>query len=135
MTATSSTDRTVLEVYMLNIHYLHHVAITITDLPRAKAFYGGILGLTELPIRGIDSNRAWYQAGPCQVNLIVQQFADPKSPRHFALCVDSIRKARKALEQKGVKLTKTTQVSNINRFFFKDPDGNRLEIVCPIGQG
>jgi hypothetical protein len=28
-----------LEVYMLKIHYLHHVAITITDLQRAKAFY------------------------------------------------------------------------------------------------
>jgi catechol 2,3-dioxygenase-like lactoylglutathione lyase family enzyme len=69
------------------------------------------------------------------VNLIVQEKADPKSPRHFALCVDSIRKARKALEAKGIKLTQTTQVSNINRFFFEDPDGNRLEIVCPIGQG
>jgi catechol 2,3-dioxygenase-like lactoylglutathione lyase family enzyme len=120
---------------MLNIHYLHHVAIAITDLERAKAFYGGVLELTELPIRGIDSNRAWYQAGPCQVNLIVQKKADPKSPRHVALCVDSIRQARKALEEKGIELTKTTQVSNINRFFFEDPDGNRLEIVCPIGQG
>ena len=120
---------------MLNIHYLHHAAICVTDLERAKAFYSGLLGLTELPIRGIDSNRAWYQAGPCQVNLIVKDKADPSSPRHLALCVDSIRTARKALEEQGVKLTKTTQVSNINRFFFEDPDGNRLEIVCPIGQG
>ena len=120
---------------MLNIHYLHHVAITITDLERAKAFYGGVLGLTELPIRGIDSNRAWYQAGPCQVNLIVKKEADPKLPSHVALCVDSIRQARKTLEEQGIKLTKTTQVSNINRGYFEDPDGNRLEIVCPIGQG
>jgi len=120
---------------VLNIHYLHHVAITVTDLERAKAFYGGTLGLTELPIRGIDDNRAWYQAGPCQINLIVQKKADPKSPRHAALCVNSIRKARKYMEEQGIKLTKTTQVSNINRFFFEDPDGNRLEIVCPIGQG
>ena len=86
---------------MLNIHYLHHVAITITDLERAKAFYGGVLGLTELPIRGIDSNRAWYQAGPCQVNLIVQEKPTPNRRVILHCVLTAYAKRGKHWKQEG----------------------------------
>ena len=121
---------------MLKAHYLHHATVAVTDLDRARDFYGRILGLKEVPRRGVKgSDGAWFQVGPSQINLIRRDKREPDSPRHFGICVDSIRAARKALQEEGIEMTETTQVGNINRFFFADPDGNRLEIVCPIGQG
>jgi catechol 2,3-dioxygenase-like lactoylglutathione lyase family enzyme len=31
------------------IEGIHHTAIIVTDVERAKRFYGGVLGLSELP--------------------------------------------------------------------------------------
>ncbi len=121
---------------MLRAHYLHHTTVAVTDLNRARDFYGRILGLKELPRRGVaGSDGAWYQVGPSQINLIRRETREPDSVRHFGICVDSIREAREVLKAEGVEMTDITQVGNINRFFFADPDGNRLEIVCPMGQG
>jgi glyoxylase I family protein len=33
---------------MLEIETLHHVSLTVTDLARARTFYGEVLGLPEL---------------------------------------------------------------------------------------
>ena len=114
---------------MLNVHFLHHVTLSVTDLDRSKDFYGRVLGLHELPRRGVGAGGAWYQVGPSQINLLTRDQPDADSSRHFAVCVDSIRQAE------GLELTPTTKVGNINRFFLRDPDGNRVEIVCPSGQG
>ncbi len=120
---------------MFSTHFLHHVTVSVSDLDRSRDFYGRVLGLNELPRRGVGVNGAWFQVGPSQVNLLVRKEPAPDASRHFALCVDSIRSSRKSLEAEGMELTKTTRVGNINRFFLNDPDGNRVEIVCPIGQG
>lgn len=120
---------------MLNAHYLHHVTVPVTNLSQARDFYGRILGLDELPRKGVGPGGAWFQIGPSQINLLVRKKQNSDTIRHFAICVDSIRAARKSLKTEGIEMTKTTQVGNINRFFFDDPDGNRGEIVCPIGQG
>ena len=42
---------------MIAIESLHHIGITVTDLARAKAFYGGVLGLRELPRPPFDFGR------------------------------------------------------------------------------
>lgn len=121
---------------MLKAQYLHHATVAVTDLGRARDFYGRILGLRELPRLGVaGSDGAWYQIGPGQINLIRRDQREPDSVRHVAICVDSIRDAREALRAEGVEMTDITQVGSINRFFCADPDGNRVEIVCPIGQG
>jgi catechol 2,3-dioxygenase-like lactoylglutathione lyase family enzyme len=56
---------------VIAIDTLHHVGICVTDLARAKAFYGGVLGLRELPRPPFDFGGAWYQIGDCQLHLIV----------------------------------------------------------------
>ena len=37
------------EALVITIDSLHHLGICVTDLTRAKQFYGGVLGLRELP--------------------------------------------------------------------------------------
>ena len=39
---------------MLELEVLHHVAISVSDLARAKAFYGDVLGLEEIARPGIS---------------------------------------------------------------------------------
>ena len=34
---------------MLEVETLHHVSICVTDLDQARQFYGGMLGLREIP--------------------------------------------------------------------------------------
>ena len=92
---------------MLNVHFLHHVTVPVTDLDRARDFYGRILGLNELPRRGVGPGGAWFQIGPSQINLLVRKKLEPDAARHFAVCVDSIRAARKAFEAEGIEMTKT----------------------------
>jgi len=48
---------------MIQIDTLHHVAISVTDLPRAKRFYGEVLGLPEIPRPPFDFPGAWFQLG------------------------------------------------------------------------
>ncbi len=38
---------------------LHHVAVTVTDLDRARRFYSDVLGLVELPRPPFDFGGAW----------------------------------------------------------------------------
>ena len=56
---------------MIAIEAFHHVGICVTDLARAKDFYGGILGLRELPRPPFDFGGAWYELGDRQLHLIV----------------------------------------------------------------
>src|SRR5918995_1074881 len=50
---------------------LHHVAVVVTDLAAARGFYGGVLGLRELPRPAFDFAGAWYALGDRQLHLIV----------------------------------------------------------------
>ena len=42
---------------MIVIESLHHVSVTVTDLARARQFYGDVLGLRELPRPPFDFGR------------------------------------------------------------------------------
>ena len=44
------------EDLVIGIESLHHVAVCVTDIARAKQFYGGVLGLTELTASAV---RLW----------------------------------------------------------------------------
>ena len=44
---------------LIAIHSLHHVSLVVQDLARAKAFYGDVLGLQELPRPPFDFDGAW----------------------------------------------------------------------------
>jgi glyoxylase I family protein len=102
---------------------LHHVSLPVADLPRATAFYTGILGLREIPHppafeQGPNSfGGAWYQLGFGQLHLIraepARAQAFPPTFRagrgidsrdvHFALRVPSFGEALRHLWAKGYR--------------------------------
>lgn len=116
---------------------LHHVSLTVTDLERAKEFYGKTLCLKEIQRPDFDFPGAWYEIEGHQLHLIV----DPSSQTirkdksissregHFALRVDNYYDTLKWLKQNEVEiLEKPYGKSGFAQIFCADPDGNLIEL-------
>ena len=108
----------------------NHVTVNITDLAKAKAFYAGLLGLEEIERpESFDFPGAWYRIGTVLIHLVGRAQRDPETTAHFCLWAGDVRGAAKTVEAAGfeVKWDKR-KIAGIDRFFTRDPDGNRIEI-------
>jgi glyoxylase I family protein len=112
------------------VTHIDHVTVIVTDAAAARAFYGGILGLTEIaPPQEFDFEAIWYDLGGCYLHLLVKPVADALSPRHVCLHVDDLAAARRHCDRHGLAIADTVQIAAADRFFIADPDGNRIEIL------
>lgn len=115
----------------LTVERLDHVAILVTDVDRARAFYAGVLGLPEIPRPGsFDFPGAWFQVGPEVIHLLGHPAPDPRGRRHFCLWVRDVHAAARHLAARGLPVAWDTKykIDGVDRFFTEDPDGNRIEI-------
>ena len=109
---------------------LHHVSVVVTDMDRARAFYRDVLAMEEVPKPStFNFVVAWFHFGECQVHLIPRDEADDDSPRHFALHVEDAKAAREHIRSFGCDADETTPIPGADRFFTRDPDGNRIELI------
>ena len=114
----------------LQITQVDHSSVIITNVERSRRFYRDVLGLTEInKPRTFDFVVLWFQLGDTQVHLLLQERADSISPRHFALRVRDVAKARTYFRERGIAIEETTPIPGADRFFIADPDGNRIEII------
>jgi catechol 2,3-dioxygenase-like lactoylglutathione lyase family enzyme len=114
----------------IHVSRIDHVAIDITDLERSKSFYAGVLGLSEVPRpASFDFGGAWYQIGPEVLHLVCRDAPFPPAPHHFCLWVEDIQTAANQVATAGYQVTWDTRykIPGIDRFFVRDPDGNRVE--------
>ncbi len=122
---------------MLSIETLHHVSLTVTDLERAKRFYGEVLGLEELERPPFDFPGAWSALGDRQLHLIVH--TTPRSLRgtteidsrdgHFAVRVGDYDATLAHLRSHGVALKDSrTNATPWSQLYVTDPDGNVIEL-------
>lgn len=116
---------------------LNHVQVTA---PRereaeAKAFYGGVLGLREIPKPAVLAARggAWYQVGEQQLHLGLEDDFMPTRKGHPALLVSNLAALRARLEAAGAPVKVDAQIPGYQRFETRDPFGNRLEFMQPGG--
>ena len=111
--------------------HLDHCSVIITDLARARAFYVGVLGLTEIPKpKTFDFVALWFQLDDGQtLHLLQKPQPDTRSPRHFALRVPDVKQAREHFRSRGIEIQETGPIPHCDRFFVFDPDGNRIEII------
>jgi glyoxylase I family protein len=115
----------------LTVTHIDHVSVIITDTARARAFYGGVLGLKEIPKpRTFDFVALWYDLGGGHtLHLLKKDEPDTLSPRHFCLRVADARAAREHFRRHGLPIQETGPIPGAERFFVADPDGNRIEIL------
>jgi catechol 2,3-dioxygenase-like lactoylglutathione lyase family enzyme len=111
--------------------HIDHVSVLITDLAAARAFYVGVLGLSEIhKPKTFDFIALWFRLGDGQtLHLLQKPHPDARSPRHFALRVGDIHAAREHFRSHGVPMQETGPIPHCDRFFVFDPDGNRIEII------
>jgi catechol 2,3-dioxygenase-like lactoylglutathione lyase family enzyme len=110
--------------------HIDHCTVLITNIEKAREFYGSKLGLPEIPApREFDFVALWYDLGGQYLHLLLKDQPDAISPRHFCLHVDDVNAARKTLRARGLKIDETVKVAAADRFFVRDPDGNRIEIL------
>ena len=116
---------------MLRVTHIDHVSVIVTDVARSRAFYRDVLGLPEIaPPREFDFVALWFDLGGGQtLHLLQKPTADTHSPRHFCLHVEDIAAARAHFARLGVALDETTKIAAADRFFVRDPDGNRIELL------
>jgi len=123
---------------------LDHVNLLIDAgddaLARARAFYQELLGIEPLERpANTDSGRAgaWYQCGVQQLHLTTEKDAsavNKASRRYPAFRVANLKVLRSRLETAGIEIIAGNKFLGQERFFFRDPWGNRLEFVERTGR-
>ena len=114
------------------VQRIEHVAVIVSDIDRAKHFYGQVLGLTEVPRpKSFDFPGAWYRNGPTDLHLISRPQIDAESRRHVAFYVADLQAAAQVLQSHGYPvLWENMKIEGLDRFFTHDPDKNRIEMMA-----
>jgi catechol 2,3-dioxygenase-like lactoylglutathione lyase family enzyme len=114
-----------------------HATIAVTDIDRAKKFYGEILGFKVLDDR---SDGTTYQAGQGSWFLVYpSQFAGTNKATYMSFEVDDLDAAAKELRDRGIVFEEydmpglktvdgIAEIQGVRGAWFKDPDGNILSV-------
>ncbi len=110
--------------------HIDHCTVLVTNVAKARYFYGEVLGLREVPApKEFDFAALWYDLGGQYLHLLLKPQPDAVSPRHFCLHVTDARAAREHFRKLGVPIEETVRIAAADRFFVRDPDGNRIELL------
>ena len=114
---------------MIQFIRLDHILLPIPEgkTMEARAFYSQILNLTEIPGEH-PGGAIWFEIAGIQLHLR-EESGGSLSLRHPAFEVSNLAGARQELEQKGVTISYSSDIEGRQRFFFRDPFGNRIELL------
>jgi len=116
---------------------LHHVQITIPkgSEEQGKDFYCGVLGLKEIEKPHSLKGRGgfWLQLGHQEVHVGTEDGFDRLSTKaHIAYQVEDIDYWKTILAKHQIEIVESVPIPSYERFEFRDPFGNRLEIIQAI---
>ncbi|HUK44326.1 MAG TPA: VOC family protein [Gaiellaceae bacterium] len=96
----------------------------------ARAFYGRLLGMEELPkpeaIRGRGG--CWFGAGLQELHIGVEDPFTPARKAHPGLVVSDLDVIRARFVDEGVSYADDAKIEGVDRLYVHDPFGNRLEL-------
>lgn len=107
------------------------VAIPLGEENRAREFYTGILGFTEIekPAPMAARNSIWFAAGAVNLHLGIEPEFHPAKRAHPAFIVDDLDEILAACERAGLTTKPDTSFNGFRRVHVLDPFGNRLELM------
>ncbi|KRE62001.1 glyoxalase [Nostocoides sp. Soil756] len=111
---------------------LHHVQIACppgaTGLLRS--WYGGVLGMSELPTPAAIAARGgvWFAAGDRQLHCGVDAAFVAARKAHPCLLVDDVDAVARAVAEAGGAVRWSEEIAGVRRFHTDDPVGNRVEL-------
>ncbi|TAD76298.1 MAG: glyoxalase [Sphingomonadales bacterium] len=111
---------------------LDHVQLAIPagGEDRARSFYAGLLGMTEVPKpANLSPSGCWFTGGAVALHMGVDPDFRPAAKAHPAFLVDDLDALRARLEAAGCMVRDDKPVPGYTRFFTNDPFGNRIELM------
>jgi catechol 2,3-dioxygenase-like lactoylglutathione lyase family enzyme len=113
----------------IDVQRVDYIRIPVTDMERAKHFYGEVLGLEMNPNSPHDD---WveYETGNVTLALMTPhthgyEFT-PLPPGTIALRVPDVAEARAKLDAAGVQINEVWDSGVCHGAGFRDPDGNAI---------
>lgn len=112
---------------------LHHIQIAIpkNQEETARAFYGAILGFSEIakPTELRGRGGLWFEAPNIQLHLGVEDPFTPAKKAHPGFRVKSLKNSILHLQAKGIAYRTDIDLPGIKRIYIDDPYGNRIELL------
>jgi catechol 2,3-dioxygenase-like lactoylglutathione lyase family enzyme len=104
------------------------LAIPVGSEDRARQFYVGVLGLTEVPKPPLMAARggAWFEAGSTVVHVGAESDFVPARKAHPALLVAGLESF---VARTGLDARWSDEIPGTMRCHIDDPFGNRIELV------
>jgi catechol 2,3-dioxygenase-like lactoylglutathione lyase family enzyme len=96
----------------------------------ARAFYGGLLELEELPKpeQLLARGGCWFRAGTSELHVGVEEPFAPALKAHPGFVVDDLAGLSERLRARGIAVTPDDTIPGVERAYANDPFGNRLEL-------
>lgn len=114
---------------------LHHVQLAMPrgEEEAARAFWAGLLGMTELEKPPVLAARGgcWFRGGGLEVHLGVEEPFVPARKAHPGVLVHDLPALALRLEDAGRTVAWDDDFPGHRRFYAHDPFGNRLEFLEP----
>ena len=104
------------------------ISVPVTDMERARRFYGETLGLPKVSDRGFPEFQLGENVSVYLVDMtkVGSSFQGPHTA-HVALRVPDVAETRGELEARGVAFEGEILDTGVcHMAFFRDPDGNQL---------
>lgn len=127
---------------MLPFTAVSHISVSVTNLERAKAFYGVTLGFQEIARPSFAFPGVWYAlGGNLSLHLsVVDEMSlrrpdphrfDTRDP-HFALAVVDADQTHAWLQARSLAFYDFADTpTGLRQLFIRDPDGNMIELIGP----
>jgi catechol 2,3-dioxygenase len=124
----------------MGLQRVGHVVIKMRDIDKAKAFYGGVLGMTVSDESDIG---VFFRFGDYHHDIAVFRTSPeadlPKKDQvglvHVAVVADSVQTVKAMYERckaEGVEIVGTTDHGMTKSLYIKDPEGNTIEIYAEV---
>lgn len=107
------------------------LAMPVGEETRAREFYGGLLGMTELakPPELAKRGGCWFGSDAVQIHLGVEAEFHPAKKAHPALRCADYEGLRSHLRAAGVEVRDDDSIRGVRRCHISDPFGNRIELI------
>jgi catechol 2,3-dioxygenase-like lactoylglutathione lyase family enzyme len=98
----------------------------------ARLFYRDLLGMIEIPKPPELAKRGgvWFQSGPVQLHLGVEDDFKPARKAHPALRCGTYQALTDRLRDRGVPVHDDTSLPGVTRCHIHDCFGNRIELIA-----
>ena len=116
-----------------SVEGFHHVQLAMPPGKEsdAEAFYAGVLAFEVVPKPEHLAARGgrWFRSGTTEIHLGVEDGFRPSAKAHPALRVRDLRTLRERVEAAGLAVEDDTQLDGHERWYLRDPFGNRIELI------